>query len=397
MNAKILYRSTCIAILFFLVSLVAPGPARAAQLVNETFSIRGGQSKDFSVRLPGPSVVNAEIRWRGLVRELQVSFVGSDGRQLGSKAMRRTSTDAGSGTLRVKVRRQQVPAMTVRVKNTSRGTALGRIRVSATSLEPDEPDEPDEPKIPIPDIKNLKLVIQPQRGMRISGLTHYKRSLWASLSHGKGRLATWAPGMRGWKLTTDDQLHAAVRNAAGSYGSPSGLCFYRGNLYIGGSYGDSIGVISPKDGWTLMKTFPGKHKDDENSQAYAAMAPGRNCVWIAWHWYKYDYPEEKTQRLLKMVPDTGKIIGDFPLSSGDPKVPSHGLAYGGYGLWHIKDQQLSGIDTSAGTVKVTYRLPQIKRPFGLASYQKSLWIAEDNGALWQLPFKSRERRKRGRR
>ena len=98
-----------------------------------------------------------------------------------------------------------------------------------------------------------------------------------------------------------------------------------------------------------------------------------------------------------MVPDTGKIIGDFPLSSGDPKVPSHGLAYGGYGLWHIKDQQLSGIDTSAGTVKVTYRLPQIKRPFGLASYQKSLWIAEDNGALWQLPFKSRERRKRGRR
>lgn len=111
------------------------------ELVAESFSIRGGQSKDFSARLSGPSDVAADVSWRGLVRELEVSFLGSDGRELGSQTMERTSAQAGSGTLRVEVRDEQATSLTIRIKNSSRRTALGKIKVSASLLEPPSPTE----------------------------------------------------------------------------------------------------------------------------------------------------------------------------------------------------------------------------------------------------------------
>lgn len=246
----------------------------------------------------------------------------------------------------------------------------------------------DKSRVRTPDVENLRLVLRPREGVKVAGMTYHDGKLWASLFQGRGRLATWQQGMKGWALTNDDDLHAAVREAAGSYGDPSGICFYRGNLYIGGHYGDSIGAISPKEGWHAMQTFPGKYKDSENGQDYAAMAVGRDCIWIAWHWLEYDLPARETQLLLKMHPHTGRILAEFPLPPGMRNVPNHGLAVrGGPELWHITDQALSAIDTSTGAVTAQYHVPKIERPFGLAQYQGSLWIAEDNGALWELPFK----------
>jgi len=149
-------------------------PTGSTTLVAKAFAIRGGETEDFRFDVDRPSVVTAEVTWRGLVRELQVSLVGRNGTQLGRTSPQRRSTDPGKGTLRVELSATQLadagPSMTVRVANTSRATALGRIAISATPLGPLPPDEPGVPVIVVDDPSIKELTLRTHKPLRQGSL-----------------------------------------------------------------------------------------------------------------------------------------------------------------------------------------------------------------------------------
>ncbi|MDQ3686959.1 MAG: hypothetical protein M3430_15390 [Acidobacteriota bacterium] len=238
-----------------------------------------------------------------------------------------------------------------------------------------------------PKIEELKLVARLPAGVqqRVSSLAYDGKKIWVIIYHGRGRYATLDPLTLNWEVSEKDEHHKAIKEVAGAFESPGGVCFAEDKLWIAGSYGDSFGYVNTQD-WKVTRVFRGKYRDDEASQSYSDIAYDGSHLWIAWHWFKYDLPTSQTQLLLKIDPETGKVVGEYPIPPGTPNDGAHGLTWDGTKLWHMKDSKLSSIDPANGMVTAVYFVDQIKRPSGLTWDGEALWIAEFNGKIWRLPF-----------
>lgn len=238
-----------------------------------------------------------------------------------------------------------------------------------------------------PNLGALKLVTQlpAELPQRVSGFAYDGEKFWVAIYLGQGRYATLDPSTLSWKISDSDEHHKVIREVAGAFQSPGGICFANGKLWVAGSYGGSFGSINIQD-WKIEHLFKGKQRDDEASQSYSGIAYDGSSLWIAWHWLKYKLPESQTQLLLKVDAETGKVINEYPLPAGTRNDMTHGLAWDGTRLWHMKDSKLSSIDSSTSMVIAQYTLEQIKRPSGLAWDGESLWIIEFDGKVWRLPF-----------
>jgi hypothetical protein len=246
-----------------------------------------------------------------------------------------------------------------------------------------------------PSVGRLEQVTQlpAELPQRVMGLAYDGENLWASIYLGRGHYATFNPATAVWKVSDSDQQHSAIKLVAGAFESPGALCFANNRLWVGGSYGESFGSIDLQT-WQVVKLIKGKYREDTASQSYSSMACDGSNVWIAWHWFKYKLPVSETELLLKVDPETGKVINQYPLPtrnqdgkcSGSRNDGTHGLTWDGVQLWHIKDNMLTALDPSNGTVTAYFELNQLKRPSGLAWDGNALWISEFDGKIWRLPF-----------
>jgi len=239
-----------------------------------------------------------------------------------------------------------------------------------------------------PDLSQLKLVTQlpPELPQRIMGLAYDGEKLWATIYHGRGHYARLDPSTLKWEPSNDDEQHKAIRSVSGAFDSPAGICFAKGVLWISASYGNSFGSID-RQTWKVKQLFKGTQVEDPASQAYSSIAYDGSYLWIAWHWFRYDLGAERTQLLLKVDPESGKVLMQYPVPPGTQNDGTHGLTWDGARLWHMKDNRLSSIDSSTGEVTAQYTVNPLKRPSGLAWVDDALWIAEFDGKIWRLPFR----------
>ena len=240
----------------------------------------------------------------------------------------------------------------------------------------------------VPAAGKLELITQlPQElPQRVSDLVYDGQKLWAIIYHGQGRYATFDPVTYGWTASYSHEQLKAIRQVAGMFESPGGVCFANGKLWIAGSYGESFGSIDLAT-WRVERIFKGKQqKDSPGSQSYSGMTFDGNHLWLAWHSFNYRLPASQTQLLLKVDPQTGQVIKQFSLPPGTASDGTHGLTWDGKQLWHVKDQRLSAIDPSNGQVTAEYNLKTLRRPSGLAWDGTALWIAEWEGRIFRLPF-----------
>ncbi|HEY0005905.1 MAG TPA: hypothetical protein VGB17_14075 [Pyrinomonadaceae bacterium] len=244
-----------------------------------------------------------------------------------------------------------------------------------------------ESRINGPNIRELKLVakLPAELPQRISSLAYDGKNIWVAIYLGRGQYAILDPLTLVWEVSNSEQHQRAISELGGAFKSPGGICFVKDKLWIAGSYGESFGYIDTLD-WKVERLFKGKYRDDPASQSYSGMAYDGSHLWIAWHWFNYKLPDSQTQLLLKIDPETGKVVGDYPLPAGTRNDSTHGLAWDGTRLWHLKDSKLSSIDPATGLVAAQYTLDQIKRPSGLTWDGEALWIAEFDGKVWRLPF-----------
>lgn len=233
----------------------------------------------------------------------------------------------------------------------------------------------------------LKLVTQIPRefGPRVTGFAFDGEKFWAALYIGRGRYATLDPTTLTWKKSEPEEHHKAIREVAGAFQSPGGICFVNGKLWVGGAYGESFGSIDLAT-WKIDRLFKGKQRNVRASQSYASLACDGNSIWIAWHWFNYKLPDSEVQLLLQVNPETGKVIKEYPLPIGTRNDGTHGLTWDGNLLWHMKGSTLSALDPATGSEIVRYVLDPIKRASGLAWDGKALWIIEFDGSVWHLPF-----------
>jgi hypothetical protein len=240
----------------------------------------------------------------------------------------------------------------------------------------------------VPAPEKLELITQLPKEMpqRVSALVYNGEQLWAIIYHGQGRYATFDPVTYGWSASYSHEQLQAIRQVAGNFESPGGVCFANGKLWIAGSYGESFGSIDPAT-WRVERIFKGRQqKDQRASQSYAGMTFDGAHLWMAWHWFNYRLPTSQTQLLLKIDPQTGQVIQQFSLPPGTAIDGTHGLTWDGKQLWHVKDRLLSAIDPSNGHVTAQYTLKALRRPSGLAWDGTALWIAEFEGRIFRLPF-----------
>jgi streptogramin lyase len=240
----------------------------------------------------------------------------------------------------------------------------------------------------VPATEKLELITQLPKELpqRVSDLDYDGEKLWAIIYHGQGRYATFDPVTYGWTASHSNQQHQAIRQVAGIFESPGGLCFANGKLWVAGSYGESFGSIDPAT-WRVERIFKGKQQQDNNaSQTYAGLTFDGTHLWMAWHWFNYRLRASQTQLLLKIDPQTGKVIQQFSLPRGTASDGIHGLTWDGKQLWHLKDHLLAAIDPSNGHVTAQYNLKSLRRPSGLAWDGTALWIAEFEGRIFRLPF-----------
>lgn len=234
----------------------------------------------------------------------------------------------------------------------------------------------------------LELVAQlpEELPQRITGFAYDGKKLWATVYLDRGRYATLDPSTLVWTISSDDSQHKTIAKVSGSFATPGAICFANGALWVAGAYGDSFGSIDMRD-WKIQRVFKGKQREDWAGQGYSSMAFDGNYLWIAWQWLRYDLPVSETQLLLKVDPETGQIVAEYPAPAGTRPDMTHGLTWDGSTLWHAKDHRLSAIDPSTGTVIAQYTFKQLKRPSGLAWDGQALWIAEFNGRIWRLRLK----------
>ncbi len=238
-----------------------------------------------------------------------------------------------------------------------------------------------------PNLRAIKQISQlpAEFPQRISGFAYDGEKIWVAIYLGKGTYATLDPVTLGWANPSNEMSRAAIREVAGDFGSPGGISFANRKLWIGASYGGSLGSIDPLT-WKIESLFKVKQREDKASQMYASMAFDGTNIWIAWHWFRYNIPRSQTQLLLKVNPSNGKVIAEYPAPSGTPNDGTHGLTWDGTNLWHIKDRMLSKIDPHTGEVVTRYFISEVRRPSGLAWVNDELWISEFTGKIWRLPF-----------
>lgn len=240
--------------------------------------------------------------------------------------------------------------------------------------------------VPIPDGLVLITQLPEKLPQRVSGLAYDGEKLWLTIYLGRGRYATFDPLTNSWKISERSEQHQAIKQVAGAFESPGALCFASGKLWIAGAYGESFGSIDLQT-WKVDRIFKGRYREgDPATQSYSSMAFDGTYLWIAWHWTNYQLPASQTQLLLKVDPETGKVIRQFSLPGGTANDMTHGLTWDGRQLWHLKDHLLSAIDPSNGSVTAQYNLVLLHRPSGLAWDGKALWIAEFGGRVLRLPF-----------
>ena len=241
-----------------------------------------------------------------------------------------------------------------------------------------------------PLINELKEVSQFPAGIpqRVSAMAYDGEKLWFAIYQDRGRYATFNPKTSEWEYSDSEKHHAAIREVSQPFDSAGGMFFTGIKLWLSGSYGKSFGFINTET-WKVEKVFRQMVRPDlekTNSQSYASMTFDGTNIWIAWHLFEYKLPDSEVQQLLKVEPETGKILEKYPLPIGTRPDGTHGLTFDGTKLWHIKDRKLSAINLN-GKVIAQYELKQLERPSGLAWDGTSLWIVEFNGKLWNLPFK----------
>jgi hypothetical protein len=238
-----------------------------------------------------------------------------------------------------------------------------------------------------PDLASLRLVAELPEGLpkRVSSLAYDGSKIWVMIYHGGGQYALLDPSELAWEVSWDGARHASIAEVSGSFGSPGGVCFDGERMWVGGSYGDSLGYLGTRD-WKVGRAFKGRRREDGASQSYAGLACAGDHVWVAWHWFRYDLPESQTQLLLKIDAETGRIDAEYPLPPGSCPDGTHGLTSDGTRLWHMKGSLLSAIDPGTGSVTAQYRLPRVRRASGLAWDGSSLWISEFEGKIWRLLF-----------
>jgi len=256
--------------------------------------------------------------------------------------------------------------------------------IVATAVMPVLAEEDSDKSVRRPRIDKLEQVVHPDELVRASGVAFDGKQIWCVVF--RGRYAILDPTEKSWSFSDDAKHHAAIKQVAGKFGRPGGACFVDGNLWIAGSYGESIGCINTKN-WRVVRHFKGKQREDRASQSYSGVTFDGKHLWVAWHWFKYDLPAAQTQLLLKMDPETGTVLDEYPIPGGERRDGTHGLTWDGSNLWHIKGQTLSAIDASNGEVVARYELDKLTRATGLAWDGTTLWITEFSGALWKLPFR----------
>jgi hypothetical protein len=231
----------------------------------------------------------------------------------------------------------------------------------------------------------LKFVTQlpSELPQRVMGFTYDGEKLWAMIYQGRGRYATLNPSTLEWQISNSEEQHKAIIEVARLFQSPGGISFANGKLWVASSYGVSFGCIDTQN-WKVTHFFNGKYREDRASQSYSGMAYDGRYLWVAWHWFRYNLPATQTQLLLKIEPETGEVVTQFPLPPGTQNDGTHGLAWDGTKLWHMKDSKLSSIDPFTGDVIDQYYIGEIKRPSGLAWDGQALWIAEFEGKIWRL-------------
>jgi len=239
-----------------------------------------------------------------------------------------------------------------------------------------------------PDLVDLKLVAQlpAELPQRIMGFAYDGEKFWATIYLGRGRYATLDPATLRWGSNNEDEHYSVIKTVAGAFGSPGGICFAKDMLWITGAYGESFGSID-RQTWKVGQLFKGKQREDKASQFYSSVAYDGNHLWIVWHWFRYDLPVSETQLLLKVDPQSGKVVSQYPAPAGTRPDGTHGLTWDGSRLWHMKDRRLSSVDPSTGAVTAQYVIDAIKRPSGLAWANDALWIAEFDGKIWRLPVR----------
>ncbi|MGD9563221.1 MAG: hypothetical protein AB7F88_13540 [Pyrinomonadaceae bacterium] len=239
-----------------------------------------------------------------------------------------------------------------------------------------------------PVVEELTAVSQvpPEIPQRITGLAFDGERLWFSVYPSRGRYATFNMKTEEWRYSDDETHHVALRQVSQPFSSVGGIAFAGRSLWVGGSFGESLGSIN-LDTWQVEKHFRGKRRPDvHNSQSYSSLAFDGTNLWAAWHMFEYKRPASESQQLLKIDRETGEVLEIFPLPAGTRADGVHGLTFDGETLWHIKDKKLSAIDLH-GRVLAQFSLKNVCRPSGLAWDGQFLWIVEFSGKLWKLPIR----------
>jgi hypothetical protein len=240
----------------------------------------------------------------------------------------------------------------------------------------------------LPVVEKLEFITQLPKELpqRVADLDFYGEKLWAVIYLGQGRYATFDPVTYGWTVSYSNQHHQAIKEVAGIFESPGGFCFANGKLWIAGSYGETFGSIDFGSA-QVEQIFKVRQQSDRSaSQVYTGLTFDGSHLWMAWHWFKYRLPTSQTQLLLKIDPQTGKVIQQFSLPPGKASDGIHGLTWDGKQLWHVKDHLLAAIDPATGQVTARYTLKSLKRPGALSWDGSALWIAEFEGRIFRLPF-----------
>lgn len=221
---------------------------------------------------------------------------------------------------------------------------------------------------------------------RITGMAFDGEKLWFSVYLSRGHYATFNIQTDQWTYSENETHHDAIAKISQPFTSVSGIAFNGRTMWLGGSYGESLGSIN-LDSWQVDRSFSRLLRPDvHNSQSYSSLAYEGTNLWAAWHMFEYKRADSESQKLLKIDQETGQVLEQYALPPGSRADGVHGLTFDGQSLWHIKNRRLSSINLK-GEVISQFELKALSRPSGLAWDGQTLWIVEFDGKLWKMPLR----------